>query len=142
MAATWTRFWGTRRLPVADTNVLVALLDRDHPHHGRAASDLSGHERVLLPTVVLAELTTYLRRTAKDAGLDGNRIARDAVHELLGAAGVHHATSFDADRALRLFARRGRLSLADAVVIATATRHSEGLVCYDRAMQAAFRSES
>lgn len=121
-------------MAVADTSALVPLFDADHVHHGRARRALTGHARLLVPTVALAELTTYLRRAAQDVGLDGNQVARQAVQELLALPGVEERQAYDGAAGHRLYLAPGKLSFSDAVVIATALRYGDELVTFDAHM--------
>lgn len=130
-----------RRLPVVDTSALVPVYDLDHPHRAQALEMLEGHDRLVVPTVVLAELTTYIRRKVKDAGGDGNQAARRALAELMASHGVEERPLRDGRPAHRLYAESAALSFADAVVIATAWAYDAGLICFDGAMDKAWRQK-
>lgn len=103
-------------MPAFDTNVLIALIDEDHAQHQEAKQRFDGAQEVLLHPCIVAEFTTVVRRLAKDAGMDGNRAARDALQGLLAQPRVRIVNHMDHADAVQLYMAEPKLSFADAVL--------------------------
>ena len=106
-------------LTILDAGVLIAILNADDAHHGRAREALSAArnrgDRLIVPASAYAEILVAPLRQSAASG--------DAVDDFLEAlpAQVEPATREIARRAAELRARHGtRLRLPDALVVATA----------------------
>lgn len=106
-------------LTVLDAGVLIAVLNADDVHHGRARGALSAardrRDRLVVSASAYAEILVAPLRQGAASG--------DAVDAFLEAlpASVEPATREIARRAAELRARHGtRLRLPDALVVATA----------------------
>jgi predicted nucleic acid-binding protein len=128
-------------MPVLDTSVLVPLFDADHPDHAQARERVGAPILLHVSGGVIAELTTVLRRRAKDAGLDGSRVAREALSKLEGLRGFRHAASYDADAVSRVYQAHSALSYVDALGIVLALDLGEPLLTFDDRQMAAYRRE-
>lgn len=128
-------------MPVADTSVLVPLFDADHPHHAQARRAVEAPGTLLVSGGVLGELTTVLRRRAKDIGLDGDRIAREALGKLESLAGFRHADAYDATAVSRIFQAHAGLSYVDAWGVALAIETGDELLTLDSRQRAVYRRE-
>lgn len=124
-------------MTVANTSVLVPLLDAGHPHHTRAQQDLAeGHITVTRGS--LAEVATVVRRLAKDAGEDGNQAARRALAAITALAGFREAPHVGLEAVVKLHQQDRRLSFVDAWNLAVARHANEPLASYDEGLQAAY----
>lgn len=128
-------------MPVPDTSILVALFDADHPQHARALSVVGAPGTLHVTGGVLAELTTVLRRRGNDVGLQGDRIAREAVERLEGLQGFRHATEYDAPAVSRLYRSHDGLSYVDAWGIMLALGLREELLTLDARQRTVHRRE-
>jgi predicted nucleic acid-binding protein len=112
-------------MPAFDTSVLVPLLDRGHPRHTEAARRFDAADQVLIHPAVASELTTVVRRLAKDRGQDGNRAARQALRALLEQPRVRLESELQADAALRRYLADAALSFTDALVAQMRWHHDQ-----------------
>lgn len=128
-------------MPVVDTSVLVPLFDADHSRHDDARRLVAAPILLRVTGGVLAELTTVLRRRGKDAGLDGARIAREALVQLEGLRGFRHSTDYDPEAVSRTYASHAGLSYVDAWGIVLAMETGEELLTFDEDQTAAYREE-
>lgn len=128
-------------MPVVDTSVLVPLFDADHPHHHDARQLVAAPILLYVTGGVLAELTTVLRRRGKDVGLDGARIAREALGQLEKLQGFRHVTDYDPGSVSRTYAAHAGLSYVDAWGIVLAMDMGEDLISFDERQMAAYREE-
>ena len=126
-------------MPVVDTSVLVPLFDADHPRHQEAKILVAKPILLHVTGGVLAELTTVLRRRGKDVGLDGARIAREALIHLEGLRGFRHATDYEPESVSRTFGAHPSLSYVDAWGIVLAMDMGEDLLSFDERQMAAYR---
>lgn len=119
--------------------MLVALQDATHANHGKAQVALAtGPITVTLGT--LAELTTVLRRVAKDRGLDGSRVARDGLRRLRTHAAYRDAPIVVEPRITAIYDADQRLSFVDAWNIAASREAREPLVTFDGDVQKAAKA--
>lgn len=125
-------------MSVADTSALVALVDTNHAHHADAAHSLA-EGPVTVTWGSLAEVATVVRRLAKDAGLDGNRAARQALAAVTGLAGFRQAAAPDLGKVLKLHGKEATLSFVDAWNLHVALAADEALVSFDKELRAAHR---
>lgn len=103
-------------MPAFDTSVLIPLFDVGHPRHGQSQRLFLEADMVLLHPCVLQEVTTVVRRNAKDAGQDGNKAARAVLRKLLAQPRVRIAGDMDYDAVVELYVDNAKLSFTDAVV--------------------------
>ncbi|MBI3298908.1 MAG: PIN domain-containing protein [Elusimicrobia bacterium] len=103
---------------LTDTGFLVALLDRDDPHH-RAARAVLGRERgpFIVPSPVLPEVC-YLANKFLGAAAELSFLESLAAGELT----VAWSEPRDLGRIIEVARRRPDLGMVDAAVIATAER--------------------
>ncbi len=99
-----------------DTSALVPLFDVRHPRREEARAAFRAARTAKLHPCVLAELTTVVRRLAKDRGQDGNKEARNALRALLGQPRCGISTQADYDKAVRRYLSDSALSLTDAII--------------------------
>ncbi|MEK7858757.1 MAG: PIN domain-containing protein [Elusimicrobiota bacterium] len=101
-----------------DTGVLVAMLDRDDPHHA-AAKDLIGKDKgpLIVPSAVLPEVC-YLAHKYLGPASELAFTASLAKEELP----VDWAGPEDLGRAAEIMKKRPDLGFVDAMVIAAAER--------------------
>lgn len=126
-------------MPVPDTSVLAALFDADHPRHTEARRLVGAPGVLHVSGGVVAELTTLLRRRANDVGLDGNRVAREALEQLEKLGGFRLATDYDTEAASRLYRDNAALSYVDAWGIALAVGLGEELLTLDERQRKAYQ---
>jgi predicted nucleic acid-binding protein len=128
-------------MPVLDTSVLVPAFDADHPRHHEARELLAAPALLHVNAGVLGELTTVLRRRANDVGLEGSKVARDALAKLESLAGFRHATSYDPDTVSHVYRAHSSLSYVDAIGIVLALELDEELLTFDDGQAAALKRE-
>lgn len=130
-------------MPAFDVNVLVALVDEDHPHHPVATRLFDTAGTVLLHPCVLTEFTTVIRRHAKSIGQDGNAAARRALRAVLAQPRVTVEPSIpEADAIARYLAFPG-LSFTDAVVAEMRWHHDrQEPITFDQGVVKASRATS
>jgi predicted nucleic acid-binding protein len=128
-------------MPVIDTSVLVPLFDADHPRHAEARQLVAAPVLLHVTGGVLAELTTVLRRRGKDAGLDGARVAREALVQLEALHGFRHVIDYDAEAVSRAYAQHSALSYVDAWGVVLALEMGEDLMTFDDRQLAAYVEE-
>lgn len=125
-------------MTVADTSVILALLDETHPRHHEARGALA-NGWITVTRGTLAETSTVVRRLAKDAGIDGNAAARRAVDGVCALAGFREAPPTDLDAVTGVFRRERPLSFADAWALVASVEGNEPLVTYDKPLLRAYR---
>lgn len=128
-------------MPVPDTSVLVPLFDADHPRHQDARRQVGAPVMLHVTGGVLAELTTVLRRRAKDTGLDGARTAREALRHLESLRGFRHAVTYDATEVSRVYKAYETLSYVDAMGIVLALELGDPLLTFDDTQSKAYAKE-
>lgn len=103
---------------LADTGFLIALLDRDDPHHDRSRklAELRS-EPLVVPTVVLPEVC-YL--THKFLGPRAELVFLDSL--LAGEFVLEWMEPADLRRATEILRSRPEFGMVDATVMATAER--------------------
>ncbi|TBR21833.1 PIN domain-containing protein [bacterium] len=101
-----------------DTGVLVALLDRDDPHHGEAEGLLAREKGpFIVPSAVLPEVC-YLAQKYLGAAAE-RAFVESLVREELP---VDWTTPRDLGRAAEVMAERPELGLVDCLIVAAAER--------------------
>lgn len=101
-----------------DTGVLIALLDKDDPHH-RASADLlaRGKGPFILPSAVLPEVCYLAQKYL------GSSVERAFVESLVKEElPVDWTTPADLGRAAEIMSGRPELGLVDSLVVAAAER--------------------
>jgi len=103
---------------IADTGFLVALLDRDDPHHPEAKSLLQTlREPFIVPLIVLPEVCYLAQKYL------GEKAERGFIEGLLrGEMPLEWGEPRDMARAAEILHTRGELGFVDSMVIATAER--------------------
>jgi predicted nucleic acid-binding protein len=113
---------------ILDASVLIGLLDSADTHHDRAVDDVEAADRerrqLLLPASAYSETLVAFARARR---LDEARRAIIAM-----GITIVPLTDTIAERAAELRARRTRLRLPDAIVLATAQEIGGSLLSYDR----------
>jgi predicted nucleic acid-binding protein len=112
---------------ILDASVLIGLLDTADAHHASAvddteAADLAG-QQLLAPASAYSEALVAFARASRVLE------AREAIAAM--GIKVTPLTAEIAEHAADLRARRGRLRLPDAIVLATARELGGGLLSYD-----------
>jgi len=113
---------------ILDASALIGLLDSADTHHDRAVDDVEAADRegrqLLLPASAYSETLVAFARARR---LDEARRAIIAM-----GITIVPLTDTIAERAAELRARRTRLRLPDAIVLATAQEIGGSLLSYDR----------
>jgi predicted nucleic acid-binding protein len=113
---------------ILDASVLIGLLDSADTHHDRAVDDVEAADRegrrLLLPASAYSETLVAFARARR---LDEARRAIIAM-----GITIVPLTDTIAEQAAELRARRTRLRLPDAIVLATAREIGGSLLSYDR----------
>ncbi len=125
-------------MTVVDTDVLVASLDRNHPHHLKAKAALA-EGPLVITWGTLTEVASVTRRLAKDARMNGNQVARDGLAALLALAGFREAGAVPLENVVGLHRQEPALSFVDAWNLCAAAMKQDSLLTFDRRLQAAAR---
>lgn len=126
-------------MPVVDSSVLVALMDRDDPHHPRARRACQAPERWRIPTVATVELAAAIRQGTPGPTARKDTTVRAGLQGLWSLDMVEGAPHHDTDTARKLFLQDRHLSYADAVIIATAWHHGDTLLTFDKRQERAWK---
>lgn len=130
-------------MPAFDASALVPLFVPGHPHEAPATVRFEEVGVVLVHPCVLAEMTTALRREAKNRGLDGNETARAALEALLAEPRVRVEPALAYDDAIARYLAFTGLSLTDAIVAELRWHHDrQEPVTFDRDLLRAARATS
>ncbi|MES2153518.1 MAG: PIN domain-containing protein [bacterium] len=125
-------------MAIVDSNVLVAILDDGHEHHGAAVRQL--HDQPVTVTWgVLAEVAHVARRIAKANGMNGATASRRALANVRALAGFREARQPPLDEVLAMHAAQPRLSFVDAWNLVAALTSDEALMTFDRDLAAAYK---
>lgn len=122
---------------LADTGFLLALLDRDDPHH-RAAREALSRERgpFIVPSAVLPEVCSLAHKHLGEAAE-----LRFLESLTAGEFALDWSVPKDLDRVVAILKDRPELGMVDAAVIATAERLQIGrLATLDRRHFSSWRS--
>lgn len=103
-------------MPAIDADALVALHTSTHPQHGEARRRFEAAGHIHAHPSVLAEFTTVMRRQATRQGLDGNKVAREALQSVLAQPRVRLSIDVDHGDAIRRYLANAALSFTDAIV--------------------------
>lgn len=123
-------------MTVADTGVLLALLDEEHPRHRDAKALLQvGWVTVTAPT--LAEVTRVIRRHGIHQGKDGNALARRALGVLRGLPGYRMSASVPEAEVAAAYDHDAALRYTDAWNLVASIRDGEPLATFDGALRRA-----
>lgn len=126
-------------MAVVDTSALLPLFDTEHPNHAQAKAALSSIKRIAVPGGVLTELTRLLRRLANQQGLNGNTVAREALHALRTLPGFRDTGDGLASVTQKRYAAQSNLSYVDAWGIEAARADRDELLTFDATQAAAWR---
>lgn len=119
---------------VADTSVLYAVFDDADAHASRARSDLALPEPIAVPTEILVETTDLLDRRC------GRKAAEAALAALLSLPHVRVADQVEIEAVKAIHAAsRGKLSLADSIVVQTCRVLGAAPLAYDADISRATR---
>lgn len=125
-------------MTIADTGVLLALLDAGNPRHDEAKKMLEqGAITVTPPT--LTEMTRVIRRHALDEGLDGNDVAREAFALLRSLPGYRMAPMPEEEDVAETYRKDPSLSYADAWNLVAGVQQSQALATFDKKLQRAYK---
>lgn len=119
---------------VGDTSALYALFDADDAHHAAATKAVSDTEPIAVPTEILVETVGLIQyRIGWDA-------AKAALEDLRRTPHLRLAERVDQDAVAAVFlGSRGKLSLADAVVVQTCRALAAKPLAFDREILSACR---
>lgn len=121
---------------VVDTSVLMAVIDSEDAHHGRAIDTLGGHLGVEIPPAVLAEWEGLVRKRSGRAAAVATIPAFLSRNPQVGI--------MDADlhpRAQAIWRRHGGITYTDAHIIAAALLLGDELITFDERQKAAWKKE-
>lgn len=93
-------------MPLIDTNVIVAALVRDHPHHAHSARLLNEGEELHAAAHSLAEAYNTLTRTGRGYGFASGTAIR-ALDTAIARIAQLELTAVQTLTAIRRFAREG-----------------------------------
>lgn len=117
---------------VLDTDVLIAALDRQDPHHPAAAAAITAMIDGEIP--LLLSLVNYAETLVKPAEREDTlRVAQDALRAL-GVRLIAPTTAIALDAARH---RALNVSLADGFALATAQAHEASVATFDRRVRRA-----
>lgn len=117
---------------VLDTDVVIAALDRQDPHHSNAARAIKAMSQDGVPLLLsLVNYAETLVRPAEDES--ALRIARDAL-AALGVRLIAPTPGIAVDAARH---RRLNISLADGFALATAQAHDAHVASFDHRVRRA-----
>ena len=114
---------------VADTSVLFAFFNTEDAHHARAVELVGDEDPIFVPSEILVELIDLISYRL------GHAEARKALADLLGLPHVSIAPRASIAAARAIFEEaRGRLSLADAILLQTCRELGATALSFDRAI--------
>lgn len=117
---------------VADTSALYAVFNKGDQHHGKALEALAEPEPIAVPMEILVETIELIEYRQSWA------VAKAALEDLRRTPHVRIAERVDVDAVIAVFtASKGRLSLADAVVVQTCRALAAKPFAFDRDILAA-----
>lgn len=125
-------------MTIADTGVLLALLDAGNPRHDQAKKMLEQGAITVTPPS-LTEITRVIRRHALDEGLDGNDVAREAFALLRSLPGYRIAPMPEEEDVAQTYRKDPLLSYADAWNLVVAVQYSKPLATFDQKLQRAYK---
>lgn len=123
-------------MTVADTRVLLALVDETHVRHAQAKRLLEVGD-ITVTGLALSEMTRIIRRHANNRGQDGNAIARQALRLLRGLPAYRFAPTPAEESVAQAYEKDRVLSYADAWNLVVSVEQSEPLATFDRKLKRA-----
>lgn len=126
-------------MTVFDSSALVPLFLSSHANKAKAQAKLREAEVVWLHATVLAETAQVLRRAGRLAGLDGSKLARQAVLDLLDQPRCRIIERLDHAAAVQRYTEDARLSLVDSFVVQAAIELGTEPQAFDQSLLKAWR---